>query len=151
MKNILESNHDMVQYKTIQSLAHISRSLLTNWEKRSLSLSSWMSYVAYFVNTKSDKSFTFQIAMFMGPTLGPPGSWRPQVGPMLALWILLSGFCSSCCALLCHIICIYTVDMVSSTYPYNAALTNRWSGTSSMLHKVEIQFYYELFYIFVPL
>ena len=32
-----------------------------------------------------------QIAKFMGPTWGPPGSCRPQVGPMLAPWILLSG------------------------------------------------------------
>ena len=28
---------------------------------------------------------------FMGPTWGPPGSCRPQMGPMLAPWILLSG------------------------------------------------------------
>ena len=27
----------------------------------------------------------------MGPTWGPPGSWRPQMGPMLTPWILLSG------------------------------------------------------------
>ena len=33
-----------------------------------------------------------QIAKFMGPTWGPPGSWRPQMGPMLAPWILLSGW-----------------------------------------------------------
>ena len=32
-----------------------------------------------------------QIAEFMGPTWGPPGSFRPQMGPMLAPWILLSG------------------------------------------------------------
>ena len=32
-----------------------------------------------------------QIAMFMGPTWGPPGSCRPQMGPMLAPWTLLSG------------------------------------------------------------
>ena len=32
-----------------------------------------------------------QIAKFMGPTWGPPGSCRPQVGPMLAQWTLLSG------------------------------------------------------------
>ena len=31
------------------------------------------------------------IAKFMGPTWGPPGSCRPQVGPMLAQWTLLSG------------------------------------------------------------
>ena len=31
------------------------------------------------------------IARFMGPTLGPPGADRTQVGPMLAPWSLLSG------------------------------------------------------------
>ena len=32
-----------------------------------------------------------QIAKFMGPTWDPPGSCRPQTGPMLATWTLLSG------------------------------------------------------------
>ena len=32
-----------------------------------------------------------QIAKFMGPTWGPPGSCWPQMGPMLAPWTLLSG------------------------------------------------------------
>ena len=32
-----------------------------------------------------------QIAKFMGPTWVPPGSCRPQMGPMLAPWTLLSG------------------------------------------------------------
>ena len=32
-----------------------------------------------------------QIAKFMGPKWGPPGSCRPQMGPMLAPWTLLSG------------------------------------------------------------
>ena len=32
-----------------------------------------------------------QIAKFMGPTWGPPGSCRPQMGPMLAPLTLLSG------------------------------------------------------------
>ena len=49
--------------------------------------------------------FWAQIAKFMGPTWGPPGSCRPQMGPMLAPWTLLSGtfqclcmlgFCSQC-------------------------------------------------------
>ena len=31
------------------------------------------------------------IARLMGPTWGPPGSCRPQVGPMQASWTLLSG------------------------------------------------------------
>ena len=34
---------------------------------------------------------TTQITKFMGPTSGPPGSCRPQMGPMLAPWPLLSG------------------------------------------------------------
>ena len=33
-----------------------------------------------------------QIAKFMGPTRGPPGSCRPQMGPMLTPWTLLSGY-----------------------------------------------------------
>ena len=32
-----------------------------------------------------------QITKFMGPTRGPPWSCRPQMGPMLAPWTLLSG------------------------------------------------------------
>ena len=32
------------------------------------------------------------IARFMGPTWGPPGADRTQVGPMLAPWSLLSGY-----------------------------------------------------------
>ena len=32
-----------------------------------------------------------QIAKLMGPTRGPPGSCRSQMGPMLAPWTLLSG------------------------------------------------------------
>ena len=34
---------------------------------------------------------TTQIAKFMGPTWGPPGFCRPQMGPMLAPRTLLSG------------------------------------------------------------
>ena len=35
--------------------------------------------------------FPSQIAKFKGPTWSPPGSCRPQMGPMLAPWTLLSG------------------------------------------------------------
>ena len=39
-----------------------------------------------------------QIATFVGPTWGPPGSCRPQMGPMLAPWTLLSRtvWCPNC-------------------------------------------------------
>ena len=39
----------------------------------------------------SGRCVTSQIPRFMGPTWGPPGSCRPQMGPMLAPWTLLSG------------------------------------------------------------
>ena len=38
------------------------------------------------------RMITALIAWFMGPTWGPPGADRTQVGPMLALWTLLSGW-----------------------------------------------------------
>ena len=39
-------------------------------------------------------------AKFMGPTWGPPGPCRPQMGPMLAPWTLLSGMlCFASCRL----------------------------------------------------
>ena len=37
-----------------------------------------------------------QIAKFIEPTWGPPGSCRPQMGSMLAPWTLLSGLISLC-------------------------------------------------------
>ena len=43
------------------------------------------------------------IARFMGPTWGPSGADRTQVGPMLAPWNLLSG-------VLCGIILLVCVD-----------------------------------------
>ena len=33
-----------------------------------------------------------QITKFMGPSWGPPGSCRPQMGPMLTPWTLLSNY-----------------------------------------------------------
>ena len=35
--------------------------------------------------------YNIQIEKFTWPTWDPPGSYRPQVGPMLATWTLLSG------------------------------------------------------------
>ena len=42
-------------------------------------------------SSNSPQKETHQIAKFIGPTWGPPGSCRPQMGPMLAPWTLLSG------------------------------------------------------------
>ena len=43
-----------------------------------------------------------QIAKFMGPAWGPPGSCRPQMGPMLAPCTMLSGISCLSEALWCH-------------------------------------------------
>ena len=40
---------------------------------------------------RCDMAITSLIAMFMGPTWGPSGADRTQVGPKLAPWTLLSG------------------------------------------------------------
>ena len=39
----------------------------------------------------SSITITSHVARFMGPTWVPPGSYQPQMGPMLAPWTLLSG------------------------------------------------------------
>ena len=39
-------------------------------------------------------TYAIQKAKFMGPTWGPPGSCRPQMGPTLVPCILLSGYVS---------------------------------------------------------
>ena len=44
---------------------------------------SFLSHQTYITSTPDSKVH--------GPTWGPPGSWWPQIGPMLAPWTLLSG------------------------------------------------------------
>ena len=48
----------------------------------------------YFYESIDSYTFKSQRARFMGSTWGPPGSCRPQMDPMLAPWILLSGVSS---------------------------------------------------------
>ena len=47
--------------------------------------------IILYVTDPAVDSNTPQIAKFMGPTWGPPGSCRPQMGPMLVPWTLLAG------------------------------------------------------------
>ena len=49
----------------------------------------WLLY--NMVNYDAILPLVFLIARFMGPTWGPSGADRTQVGPMLAPWTLLSG------------------------------------------------------------
>ena len=50
----------------------------------------WNGWIKNANQTASHITAT-QIARFMGPAWGPPGSRRPQMGSMLAPWTLLSG------------------------------------------------------------
>ena len=52
--------------------------------------------VSYPWNIRFQHQTCFQIAKFMGPTWGPPGYCRPQMGSLLAPWTLLSRFVSTC-------------------------------------------------------
>ena len=65
-----------------------------------------------------------QIGKFMGPTWGPPGSCRPQMGPMLAPWSLLSGLVLlgartsavlSCCIIIFMWFCIVFMGRMKSS------------------------------------
>ena len=66
-----------------------------------------------------------QIAKFMGPTWGPPGSWRPQMGPMLAPWTLLSMLV--CCEL--------NSSEQTSVYQ-NTIITTQESAFENVLYKM---------------
>ena len=55
------------------------------------------------------------IARFMGPTWGPSGADRTQVGPMLAPWTLLSGMVY----LLCPLYSTYSSWWIHSIYGTN--------------------------------
>ena len=54
------------------------------------------------------------IARLMGPTWGPSGAHRKQVGPMLAPWTLLSGIITHS---------LRTINIVSRTYSHKHAHT----------------------------
>ena len=56
---------------------------------------------------------TTQRAKFMRPTWDPPGPCRPQMGPMLAPWTLLSGHVYSCDFLKWYKECLCDLDDLS--------------------------------------
>ena len=76
------------------------------------------------------KSLVAQIARFMGPTWGPPGSCRPQLGPMLAPWTLLSGRFVSRYSVCCQVgVCL----MLDGTTPLpKPMLTYHQNGLCSI-------------------
>ena len=62
-------------------------SLMLPWKKKHLTNTQVEGEVGSFTT----QVMPLQIAELMGPTRGPPWSCRPQMGPMLAPWPLLSG------------------------------------------------------------
>ena len=52
---------------------------------------------SHYLKFRINDSIISQIAKFMGPAWGPPGSYRPQLGPMLAPWTLPSGLLMHMC------------------------------------------------------
>ena len=60
-------------------------------DKRCPTARSWWTDSGFIRKDQIPMSAFSQIAKFMGPAWGPPGSCRPQMGPMLAPWTLLLG------------------------------------------------------------
>ena len=69
------------------------------------------------------RSIRPQTAKFMWPTLGPPGSCRPQMGPMLAPWTLLSGYGSSSVQFMAYVTHAYVNHGMGYCIPCRAG---RW-------------------------
>ena len=71
------------------ALDHTNSSLSIN--KRCVDHYAWLNKCRSGDTMSWSMRKTYKIAKFMGSTWGPPGSCRPQMGPMLAPWVLLSG------------------------------------------------------------
>ena len=70
-----------------------------------------------------------QIARFVGPTWGPPGTCRPQMGPMLAPWTLLSGKPFHAMGVLClsvlpYLIMCYMVLVLPISFKYTIVIVD---------------------------
>ena len=74
---------------------------------------------------------TSQIARFLGPTWGPPGSCRPQMGPMMAPWTLLSGV--SYFAVFCHGLAVIDFDILQAYLTGTRAIPNCTSASKVTL------------------
>ena len=64
------------------------------------------------------------IARFMGPTWGPSGADRTQVGPMLAPWTLLLGTPKLYFVVICYVWIYYHLQLMISIY-INILLSNQ--------------------------
>ena len=69
----------VINRSDIGQISHWSARSMKQWDKRRLSMPVLFCWIPTL------------IARFMGPTWGPHGADRTQVGPILAPWTLLSG------------------------------------------------------------
>ena len=77
--------------------------------QRPMSFQCWEKVANLNMSVRSLKiSKAPQIARFMGPTWAQPGSWQPQLGSMLAPWILLSGTARIAVSIHCQFTCLAT-------------------------------------------
>ena len=83
-----------------------------------------ISFSLHYENYKLT-SPTPQIARFMRPTWGPPGSCRPKMGPMLAPWTLLSG------TMLSTHPCLFL--SISNTYSGHISLPQKRTSANSIM------------------
>ena len=77
--------------------------------------------VSHWLGANLESALPAQIARFIWPTWGPPGSWRPLVGPTLAPWILLSG-----CSFISVSTAIGLTELGLGTMAVSGYLTNRF-------------------------
>ena len=66
----------------------------------------------------------------MGPTWGPPGSCRPQLGPMLAPWTLLLGISWKSIPL------IMSCSQLWNNYSVTRSFINHWYGYYGMMYSI---------------
>ena len=88
-----------------------------------------------------------QIARFIGPTGGPPGSCWPQMGPMLAPWTLLSG-------MLMVWLCFTCISCSGSLYYQRPSRLlywhlpiHQWLGSRTMLYRPSICLLYNVAFL----
>ena len=85
-------------------------------------LANWKACVLYYCQ------YISLIARFMGPTWGPPGADRTQVGPRWATWTLLSGMSYSWALWLEHWTSISVIEIMDKS------LSKIRSGNNFILH-----------------
>ena len=75
-------------------------------------------------------SLTALIARFMGPTWGPSGADRTQVGPMLASWTLLSGSVSQYIDSYIYVTCSFIITFITRGDESKCQTTEIWPTKS---------------------